>query len=330
MAQFPILTSDGDTIVTSDSFAVVVEGGVTPTTDGLLLVPRDLNIDLSAVFSPVDGTVLAQPALSACELGSIAPSGIMALLRESGGHTQAVDLYRPDYSLITSVAVFAPWPRFAPIQSDNSTGFYVSDGATTNMIVTQLSEAGTIGSSWTVVNSSAAHSLAVSRAQTILYYTVGRVMKRWDLVNDVALADLFTLAVGDNFGFDLYVLPDDTLLVSVQNISNAGEVRRYSAAGTVLQTYDLGPDATLGSGYFVGMDPTTQTTFWARIFPTPGGETNTYLHIDISSGTLLHSFSASNKLAGGEIPFCCPFFALAATTIASTTFPIRRLRRFAL
>jgi hypothetical protein len=332
MATFPILTADGDTIVTADGFAVVISESIPPTPPGTgsLIVPADNSVAFAnaAVFSPVDGTIIATPLLSKAEVGACLSSGIMCLLDETG---TGYHLWAADYSLIGTAAP-AAWAAntFSPVSAFNPSTFYVAEAHPTlhTTRVTTISDAAVVGGTiWTLPASIRVTSIAVSLDSQTLYYTVKPDMKRYDLIGLAPLTDLFSIAANLSFTFDMYVLPDGSLLVCVvDNTTKDGEVRQYSAAGALLQTFALGTTPNAGSVPFMAVD-TSGLSFWVRTFPDVSGTPNTYYHYRISDGSLLHSFSADNTNGSGEIPFSCPLFVTGATSEA-TTFPIRRMRRW--
>jgi hypothetical protein len=72
-------------------------------------------------------------------------------------------------------------------------------------------------------------------AQTLVYTSLGRQIKQYDIVNDVQLADFATLPIeAEAIARGIALLPDGGLLVA-----DRVNVKRLNAAGTVIQTYTI-------------------------------------------------------------------------------------------
>jgi hypothetical protein len=285
----------------------------------------------ASVLSSVDGTVLLTPVMAPCELGAIAPTGVMACLNKGGGGTTlSVQLFDADFNLIAEVTPFTPgWPDFAPIQSDNGSLFFLSDGNSFHSVIKAIDAAtGAPVDSWTLTNTAAVNSLAVSRDGTILYWTDVNtlVMHAYDLVGHADLPDLFTVPSDPSYGlsFDLYVLPNGDLLFAVckNGAPHDCEVQRWNSAGVHQATYPFGNNTDNASFPFIAIDPGDQTTFWIRLFPP--NDTNDYLQVRISDGVTLNSFNLPNITSAGDIPFCCPMF-ITASVVASASARMTQL-----
>ncbi len=121
--------------------------------------------------------------------------------------------------------------------------FYVGMGGSggTHASLRTLDDTGAYGgTTWTLAAAGLAFH-ATNNDETILYYAsstgANTAIKRWDLTNNIALAD-FKAGVAGYKVFDIFVLSDDTVLVTRNNASTFdATVTQYDAAGTVLHTY---------------------------------------------------------------------------------------------
>ena len=298
---------------------------------------------LTAVaLSPTTGATIGTLAnFIAGEGVACTGQGVLAFMsapNETGGDagvTSAINLYDLGFNLITSITGLANlaspgWTLFARIASDWAHTFYVA-GFATGIFYTKvysISDAGVVGgTTWTVTTTSGIRPspMAPSRDGTILYYGeansggwgVSNVpLHRWDLVNDVAMTDLVpALGAGNGFGLDLFVLPDTSILVTT-GFGLGGhnlQVRRYSATGTLLNTYPLDTNAGKISLPELALDPSDATVFWVRSFPTLAK--STYTKYKIADGSTVTSFIQPTRdvVDGGSglIPISCPLLVLS-------------------
>lgn len=165
----------------------------------------------------------------------------------------------------------------APDQS----GFYIcASGVPTQ--VRFVSPTGTIGATtWGNLGSNVG-GIALSPDQTILYYVASTTIRRWNLTTNLAMSDL--VSVGAVMLTDILCLSDGTVIVSVP----AGDtVRRYSAAGALLNTY-TGLDA-------IRSTPTkdrlayglTDASVWLWEHDYNGSGAQQFLEIRVSDGVIL-------------------------------------------
>src|SRR5262249_49603713 len=145
------------------------------------------------------------------------------------------------------------------------------------------------GTSWTIGTTSH-RCIAPSLDNTILYYaTAGpnTAIKRWDLVNDVALSDL---VAGQGAGFvigpDLIVLADGSLIAFYTKTSpHDGKAIQFSAAGATLNTYTGFGTATIDHICSAIDDP---NSFWLWLHNTSSTAfRSTFLNIKVSDGSYL-------------------------------------------
>lgn len=192
----------------------------------------------------------------------------------------------------------------------------------------------------TVVNLSTVSSgmtcLAANLDDTILYHaglgsSVNTPVKRWDIVNGVALSDL-AAGVANYQNEDIMVLSDGTILVSYYKSSEPRDffVRQYDPDGTLLNTYNFGSDIT-GIVPKICRALDDPDTFWAWTQSDSSGENiDTFSNVRISDGTVLSSVNHVTYTVGvydGEETATpsgrlgnstsCTFFIMPSTGIPS-------------
>jgi hypothetical protein len=236
--------------------------------------------------------------------------------------------YSAQLELLGSVAY--AWVGVSPVINAHHTGnkWYVGSkgsGLTPASATTVLAN-GTLGpTTWTFPDAGL-QAIAASPDETVLYLTgqatgAGAV-QRWDLVNNLPLSDLGSIA---SYGaHDVLVLKDGSI---VAHFTNAGtgdvKVRRYSAAGAVLNTYDLGAGGLTTAGRLAyAID--NPTSFWAWGHPTGASSgLSVFTNIRASDGTVLATVTSVEFEGGVYQPtatatptarfgnsFSCPFIVL--------------------
>lgn len=97
------------------------------------------------------------------------------------------------------------------------------------------------GETFTLTGLTDINGICTNPTRTILYWgnnTInGSSIRRWDLVNNVALTDLAASIGNLYFLTDLLGLEDDTVLAGYSRTANPVIVKHYAADGTVLGTY---------------------------------------------------------------------------------------------
>ncbi len=305
-----------------------------PFPAGSLLVPSDTSVTgISAVLSPVDGSVLGVPALGIfCEMGDILPNGTFALGKKQDSPSRITDILIYDPTTLASTSTNAMSALFAlgghtcyaflPIRGNGSDRFYVASDIVGNGLVDRTVRAvmqdGTPGATtWTVNDPFQLKSMAPTYDNATLYYsdTIDSTIFRHNLLTDTDLGTWLAAALpNDLAGQDLYILPDGTLLRTYLPDSTASptqwKVQHLAADASILHTYALGADADAGSFIFMALDWSDPTVFWVRTFPVVGGATSVFTKYQISDGSTLVSFTVNTVDGTGQVPLSCPFFVL--------------------
>lgn len=205
-----------------------------------------------ALISAVDGSNIGYIRNFPTGEGGDSISDGKMLFEDLNGHggLGSAKLYSRSFSLIAEVISQTPsgFPRNRPIRAASSgNGFYVAykGGSLDPASVIFVDKTGAIGPTiWTLTGFELVNSIGASPDDTILYFLpagFGQPVKRWDLVNNVALSD-FLAGVGNRASSSrdgLLVLTDGTILIGwVQ--AGLRSIVRYAANGTVLNTYSFG------------------------------------------------------------------------------------------
>ena len=193
------------------------------------------------------------------EQGDVLPSGI-ALVGVGGSAAGAI-LYDDEYAEIDTPLL---GETLGTITCNATDLFYVNDTDGGGNIVKTVGPTGTIGGDTWDLGASAIKGMAVSHDDTILYYrnSASSAIRRWDLVNDVALSDLVDpgISIGSQF-VDMLCLASGNVVYGYTS-GGTDTAKVYSAAGALLQTITLfSPGGGSSTRLCRGVDD--DTTFWA-------------------------------------------------------------------
>jgi hypothetical protein len=214
------------------------------------------------------------------------------------------------------------------VGSNRTNLFYLgnSQPASTSQLHT-LTPTGTLsGVLWTVPVTPL-QALAVNPANTILYYAAyasASPIYAYDLVGAAPLANLAAGLTDYLVMPDLFVLADGSILAAyVRNVTTnpACVVKRYSAAGATLNTYNFNFASTTTVRLACALDD--PDSFWLKRHRT-GGQV-TYYHLRVSDGAELSSATGAEFNSGvssynfpldGAVHYgnaaSCPFWILEA------------------
>lgn len=298
----PALTvSPGDILVTQD--------GAAPDED---TVPSYF-VDQSG--GGVKSFVLGLPS---GEGGDILDSGYMMFEDVIAGDVKTFD---NTFAFDTTLA-FTPDVRIRTCKGLQE--FFAAYGPS-NPTVKRVDGTGAVVNTYTLTGMTLPFGMAASNDGTILYHADNSLttskIRRWNLPGAAALSDL-AAAVSAYYVNDILVLSDDTI-VAIYSAPFLGQafVRRYNAAGTLLNTYAIGasdfPSGTPPRIYYGVDDP---TSFW--IWNHLSGR-SVFSNIRVSDGAVLITFSIDEYEAGIYVPtatatpqdnfgppFSCPFLVI--------------------
>lgn len=224
----------------------------------------------------------------------------------------------PDNSQLASLP-FTGTPIIRTCRGANK--FYV--GSNTNPpIVTTVNEDGSFGStSWTLTGNTGLKGLAANNDETILYFTKGGFnapIKRWDLVNDVALSDLAP-GIANRSPYDILFLSDESIIVFYSGADCF--INRYSTTGVILNTLSIGAAALTAPRLAYSLRD--DGSFWAWYQPDASGIESNFFEIRASDLTIIRTridtiFETGSYAIGATASpislfgnsFSCPFWVV--------------------
>lgn len=324
----------------------VYPGPMLPTPAGSLMILDDADGSVGGYSAPIiseaDGAVLRLPTMPSSEQGDINTAG--RILTGDFFDDTTRKLFSTTFALLSTLTGFPSGTSTAPIRARGD-HWYIGDEIHIPTIQTVQNDGSLGATSWVLDDiGSNLHALAVNVAESILYYAGnGSVaVKRWDLLNDVAMTDLvaaiatYTTA----WGGDLLVMADGTILVPYQKVGpNDYQVLRYNPDGTLANTYGFGN--VNGNRIQLALDGTSFWV-WTRVTTGPDFGTLRYRRILASDGSVLADFSVDQFEAGVRnthltrsqsadrfgVPASCPLMVLQSSGTTVVTYRTRRIRRF--
>ncbi len=290
--------------------------GTAPT--GSILVNDETDGFPAAVFSGTTGQIFGYLPFPAGEGGAALPDGTVAV--EDSANTVIRVFVVEDESYVPNAIVAFDLQTSGQINTNKSDRFYAGQNDT----VIRFDSDGVIDGTWTLPTSDSLWGFAPSLDESILYYvqgpgTTGLAVKRWDLVNDVALSNLAAGIGGAGVRRDVLVMVDGSILVPYTT-----GVKRYSAAGAVLNTYTT---ATAGGVYdhiVLDLDPDNfifidQTSTYKHFYQIRASDGFVVYH------TTIPRFNAGVGASGDGSPrfgasFSCPIIVIPTPiTVPFTT-----------
>lgn len=251
--------------------------------NGNIMVNDDTHgFPMAIVSHLVDYTVINfRQNIVAGESGCRLPAGVIAL---EDRDTTSISFYSArDFSLIRNDTSFAAANLI--IRSCLGANKFYIGSQTSPSVVKSFNTLGVVLATHTLSTNNIV-SLAARNDETVLYYAnngVGEQIRRWDLVNDVALTDLTVGDAGIAIDDILYLANDTIVSVHENLVGNTVECRNYSPAGVLLHTYtcpnNLGSHSKLA---YANDDP---VSFWN--WTHDSFTRSRFQNIRVSDGTVL-------------------------------------------
>lgn len=303
----------------------VVRGPHLTAPAGSLFIPDDTNGYPAIILDQHTGqTLRAIHPFPPGEAGDVLADGTIAVENDADNR---IDIYGPDLALVTTVA-HNVGTLAGSIRALKSAGVFYAVTSATPAVLHRIEADGTITDSWTL--HAAAKSIAVSEDEETAYYTSGStgIIYTWDLIGDAQGAD-FASEPG-RVMFDILTWPNGDVVASFVDTSPVVvEVRRYSAAGVLLKTYDFGTD----HGFPVGTLPrlsyalgAEEFWLWTHLASVEG--MSRFFRVDLESGEILTQFDVPEYEGGAAngdetnapaarfgISFSCPLLTLRAPIV---------------
>lgn len=292
-------TSDFDFTVSADT--AVLNPTVSPgdffinddtTYSGTNLVP--------AIVMSSDGIIRGfKTGIPGGEIGDSVESGYQVWHDRFGAYANRLVIFDPDGIIVTSVDTSPTVGAIFPNVIGHSSGkFYVvnRNGAGIGKVFTITAPGGVVsGPVATIVNGgNATAAVGVNGDETIAYYAIdqpssdvnARQIHRWDLVNNVALSDLYDISeLHTDFGSigktalnlhpaEILVLGDDSIVTFYQNDDQGKSVLLHiSSSGSLLHSYSYYWSIDLKSIDHISWDPNNPS--YVRIWFFNGTDDNT-------------------------------------------------------
>ncbi len=303
-----------------------------------------------ALLSVTDGSVLqfVYP-FPAGENGDVIASGThtgRVLVHDRATHH--LKLYSPTFDMLTDLPYTSTGNPKYPIRADHTRSqFYVGKPVDPThgsvATVTTVTSAGAFGPQTWVLPAAGLTAVATNVAGTILYFTgqtssTNAPVKRWDLVNDVALSNLVA-GLGATWLtlFDIIVLADDTIVVSYESTTaaTAPVIKHYATDGSVLHTWTMTGDRSTDVHLASALDDPASVWIWTKMNPPPDLNfgTSHFTNVNTSDGTTISSVERREFETGIWLgitapppdperfghSFSCPFLILRAPVPAPGT-----------
>ncbi len=208
---------------------------------GYFIINDDTDGFPAVIVSPdTNDTALASFAnIVAGEAGDALDNNVMAFSDE---WNDGLVTYDEDFNVIATIDTSTLGTPF--IRNMNGEKFYVAFDGTGAVRVRDLLDTGAFGAvDFLLDGNTHIRGVSANNDETILYFgnaTLGTAVKRWDIVNDVALSN-FVAGVGNEYIVDILVLADDTIVVLSNRLAGdnfTNYIRRYNAGGTLLTTFE--------------------------------------------------------------------------------------------
>lgn len=300
---------------------------------GSIVVPDDSEDNPAAVLSATLGTVLRfVQGYAAGEQGVALPSGLNLA---HDNYTALAEVVLYDAQLIELLRIptgLIPESGDLVVGSNDVDAFYVANqGFAINAKVRRVSSAGVLGP-LIDLGAPGCRSLCVSPDETILYYQRGVVgarnaVKRWDLVNNIALSDLQAEVASHFWLQDMLMLANGRILAGFYQFGSTF-IRCFEPDGTVVHEYDLdtliqisGFDEPADSAVRFAHALDDPASFWVWIHDF--ANFSHFINVRVSDGVVLSEVMGSEFEGGSYFTdyfppplarfghsFSCPFFIL--------------------
>lgn len=313
---------------------------------GSLLINDDTeNFPLVIASATADEVLRFVSPFCAGEQGDSINSG-KYLFTDDFASPTAFNLYNSNFELVTTIAhPFSGSNTILLVRTciGTQSWFVAKKGtAPTNYSqATKINSDGSLGPTvWTLGTNIGTLAIAANNDESILYFSGPasggfRPIKRWDLINNIALSDLVA-DVDSSYGTtDILVLDDDTIVVMYYKVTEI-KIVHYDTSGSVLNTYLRTVTSSTGSRMTYGLD---STSFW--IMRHSSTKYSIFEEIKVSDGTILTTRTLPEYEGGAYQPaatatpeeygpsFSCPVvlsrlsaFAQGTIVVAKVTNPV--------
>lgn len=269
----------------------------------------------ATVYDPATGDFLGYiDTIPAGESGDILPSGISLWHDRYNFSGFELVLLDANFAVITEVTPTTPigtglGNSALPIIVSNQTKFYILNKA--NGKIHTIEEDGTFTQDIATLSPGSYTTMGVSRDGTIAYYPRGNLIKRWDLVNDIALSDLISLTLLGSIGVtdqngnngNLLVLANDSIIVNyLNNLDSTTHIIHIAANGTIINdwTFDQVNYAINHLSYVESENNVDEIYVWLFTVANDG-DTGTLNRFNLITGVLTLIETTDLFILGGNL-----------------------------
>lgn len=249
----------------------------------------------AGLLSPTTGEPVSYiQDIVAGEAASIVNTGETIFQDVSTGNSV---IYDSDFNLVATIAIGAD-----VLGSNKVDKFYAGVSGTapsTPSFVNSYNLSGVLQDSWTIPGNFALQAIAPSRADTILYHGEGGLtpqpINRWDLVNSVALSDLYA-GEANYLLKELLVLGDDTIVAMFrhESILENLKVKRFDPDGTLLGELAIIDNAGVDPRIAWALDDPDSIWIWHKI----DGGLSRFRNVLVSDGSTITEFEVFHFTSG--------------------------------
>ncbi len=293
---------------------------------GSILIPDVSDGFRMAAISGVDGSVLGYVPFPAGESGIVLADGTTAI-EDSGANN--IKIYAPDLTtIVATVAIDLNGNGQINSNAAEDAFLIAQRNGVSPASVSKVSASGSVVWTRTMPLVSIAGA-ALSPDESIIYWiqntSANQPVRRFDVAGNAALSDLAAGIASTSFRRGVIVLPSDgSVLISYLPNTGSQYIRRYSAAGTVVNTYTRYPTATrsidritldITAGHFWLWEQTTNTHYLTLIRASDGAEIRV-LQVPVTQDGEIQQSSDTAPIFGAS--WSCPLLVSRATFVIPT------------
>lgn len=328
--QFPVLAGRTYTIrvITNSSAAspavLLITASLLTQVAGAvgdILVNDDFANNPAIIVSPVTSYLVKRAVnqIQAGEEGDVLLTGHISLANRNINFP-SIKFYDKNFRLLKTVEIGTAGLSSAaiPMRANRATGKYWVAIQTNPVELRSYDASGNLLSSQIMTGVTLTGAISVSTDDTILYYrnTTSTAILKWNIVTNTGIGTLSAASVG----IDILTLSDGTVLTINRTSSILTQVFRYSAAGALLNTYNLNVTTSSVSPR-LAMAIDNPNSFWVWVHLST--QDSQFINIKASDGSILqttnHALFESKTYSGVAtatppalfgISNSCPFIIL--------------------
>lgn len=274
--------------------------------DESIMIPDDTWGFPGAVLSPTTGEVLyfvsKFPAGEEGDSLTVAEGGEILV---EDYNTDSIVLYDKNLNLIISIpetslgdmSILGIQDIIAAHTSNPKFYVGVAGGGATNAYIRKVSKTGVIDPTVFALPTAGLTTFAVTPDETIAYITgqassTSAIIKRWDLVNNVALTDWTVSTLLQS----VYILKNGNIVISDEQTSTTMRIREYDSAHNLLHTYTF-PNTTSIRMKHADDNP---ISMWCWFETSSPSGFSRFIKLRLSDGVYLQDFTRTIYESGSS------------------------------